>query len=147
MTKNLSANVLAQQAAQTRRPVTLIIIELDTGTLRYAAAKTNFTFPIAGNVYTAKNLVCNAVQTTLEGQVVRINIQLDNTARDMAAYHASTPFKGRKIIEWKVYRDAIGAAADYEEVFQGLMEEPSFNYNWVIIPATSGIPLGRKYPL
>ena len=146
MTKNLSANVLAQQAAQEKRPVNLIIIELDTGTLRYAAAKQNFTFPTAGNVYTAKNLTYDAVQTSLEGQVVRINIQLDNTARDMAAYHVSTSFKGKKITVWKVYRDAVAAGADYEEVFQGLMEEPSFDYSWIVIPATSGIPLGRKYP-
>lgn len=147
MAKALSANVQTQQAAEEKRPVNLVILSLDTGTLRYAAAKNNVTFPTGGNVYTAKALSYDSVSTSLEGQVSRISIRLDNTIRDMASYHYATPFKGRSIVVWKVYHDALGAAADYEEVFNGTMEEPNFDYNWINIPATAGTGLAKKYPL
>lgn len=147
MAKSLSANVLAQQAAQQKRPVNLVILSLDTGTLRYAASKQNVTFPTAGNVYTAKALTYSVVSTSIEGQMVRVTVRLDNTARDMFAYANSTPFKGRNLTIWKIWRDAVGAGADYEEIIDGTMEEPRFDYNWISIPVTSGTALGRKYPL
>ena len=147
MAKAISGTIQTQQAAQEKRPINLIILSLGTGTLRYAAAKSNVTFPTGGNVYTAKAFTYGAVQTSLEGQISRVSIKLDNTQRDMMAYAAITPFKGMNVLIWKIYRDALGSAADYEEVFNGTMEEPGFDYNWIMIPATAGSGLVRKYPL
>ena len=103
--KTLSTAVQTQQSAQQKRPVNLVTIELDEATLRYAAAKTNVTFPAAGNTYTAKAISYGSVQTSVEGQIGRVTVKLDNTARDMAAYANNTKFKGRKLTIWKVYHD------------------------------------------
>ncbi|MFH1623544.1 MAG: hypothetical protein ABID54_00120 [Pseudomonadota bacterium] len=145
MAKTLSTAVQIQQAAQEKRPVNLVILELDTGTLRYASSKTNVTFPVAGNTYVAKALTYGDISTSAEGQIGRMTVQLDNTAKDMFTYAAITPFKGRKLTIWKIYRGTSGVT-DYEEVFAGIMEEPNFDYNWISIPTTAGIALEKKYP-
>ena len=145
MAKTLSTAVQAEQAAQQKRPVNLVILELDAGTLRYASSRTNVTFPSGGDVYTAKALGYGNVQTSSEGQIGRLTVKLDNTARDMAAYAAATAFKSRVLTVRKIYRDASGTT-DYEEIFTGWMEEPTFDYNWISIPVTSGNPLSRRYP-
>jgi len=143
--KALSTAIQTQQAAQEKRPVNLIILELDSGTLRYAAAKQSITFPAAGNTYTAKAIGYGGVQTSSEGQIGRLSVRMDNTARDMMSYANTTQFKGRMLTIWKVYHDASGST-DYEEIFRGVMEDPSFDYNWITIPATSSLPLKQKYP-
>lgn len=146
MPKKISSAVSAQLSAQQRRPANLFILGLGSGvTLRYAAAKTNVTFPAAGDTYIAKAASYGKINTTTEGQVGRVSVRLDNTARDLAAYANQIGFKGRKLLIWRIFRDASGTT-DYDTIFSGYMEEPNYDYNWMLITATSGLALDKKYP-
>jgi hypothetical protein len=146
MVKPISTGVSVQLAAAQRRPVNLITLDLGSGvTLRYATAKQNIVFPAAGNTYTAKNIEYSAPSFSAEGQLSKVTVKLDNTARDMASYAVQRDFKGKKIIIWRIFRDASGAT-DYDLIFNGWMQEPSFDYNWISIPADTGTALDRITP-
>ncbi len=143
MPRNIHANVLTQMDAKNKRPVLLFEIGLSS-TLRYAAHVSNVAFP-AGTIYTAKAIKITGVAQALEGQIGRVTIQLDNVTQDMSAYAHNEEFKGKSLIIKRVYLDALGDAAYFNEVFNGYMETPSnISRYWLTVPATSGKPLNRK---
>ena len=144
MPKGLPAAVITQMDAAQKRPA--ILVELDlSSTLRFAASKSNITFPAAGNVYTAKAINVRGISQSLEGQIQRITIDFDNVTKDMAAYADNEDFKGKSIIIKRIYLDAIGDAAYYNEVFNGHMEDPSsIGRRWLTVSAVTGKPLNRK---
>ena len=144
MPRNIHANVLAQMDATNKRPVLLFELGL-TSTIRFAAYKSNVTFPTAGNTYTAKAIQLSNISQALEGQIGRVTIKFDNVVRDMAAYANNEDFRGKTLIIKRVYLDALGDAAYYNEIFNGYMEQPSeISRHWLTVPATIGKPLTRK---
>lgn len=144
MPKDIPAAVITQMDAQQKRPVLLFELGLST-TLRFAAYKTNVTFPTAGNVYTAKTIQLTDPSHSLEGQIGRITVKFDNVTKDMAAYAAGEDLRGRSLIVKRIYLDAIASASNYVEVFNGYMEMPSdIGREWLTVPASTGKPLNRK---
>jgi phage-related protein len=144
MPRNIPAQVLAQMDATNKRPVLLFEIGL-SATLRFAAYKSNITFPTAGNTYTAKAIQISGVSQALEGQIGRITVKFDNVVRDMAAYAHNESFRGKTLIIKRVYLDALGDATYYNEIFNGYMETPSgVSRHWLTVQASSGKPLNRK---
>jgi hypothetical protein len=135
MAKNISSAVSAQLFARQRRPVNAIIIhDLSGTTLRYAAANNNYTF--GGDNYIAKSFTYGAIETSAEGGIGRFEVKLDNTIRDMAGYADAANFEGTKITIWRLFRDVSGTT-DYETVVTGWAEKPSFDYNWMTLPAVA----------
>lgn len=144
MPKDIPAAVITQMDAAGKRPVLLFELGL-AATLRFAAHKVNVTFPTAGNLYTAKAITISQVSQSIEGQIDRVTVNLDNVSRDMAAYAHNEDFRGKTLVIKRVYLDAVGVAANYNEVFNGHMERPSqIGRRWLTVPATSGDPLNRK---
>jgi hypothetical protein len=146
MAQTHSSAVSAQLAASVRRPVNLFILDLGSGvTLRYATAKSNVTFPSGGNTFTAKACSHDPIEYSANSHVGRVAVKLDNTAKDLAAYANATDFVGRKLTIWRIFRDASGTT-DYDVVFSGYMEAPSFDYNWINISVVAGMSLSKTYP-
>ena len=144
MPKDLHANVIAQMDAVHKEPVLLFELGLSS-TLRYAAYMTNFTFPTAGNVYTAKAINVSGIEQSLEGQINRITVRFDDVSSDMSAYADDEEFKGKSLVIKRVYMDALGDASYYNEVFNGFMEMPSdYDYAWLTVPATTGKALNKR---
>lgn len=144
MPKDLEAAVITQMDAQQKKPVILFELGLSS-TLRFAAYKTNITFPTAGNVYTAKAIEVEGINHTLEGQIDRITVKFGNVTKDMAAYAHNENFRGKPLIIKRVYLDAMASALNYNEVFNGFMEKPSeIDRNWLTAPSSTGKPLSRK---
>ena len=144
MPKAIPASVITQMDAAAKRPAILVELGLSY-TLRFAAAKSNITFPTGGNVYTAKAITVQGIGQSLEGQIQRITVDFDNVAKDMAAYADIEDFKGKTIIIKRIYLDAIGNATYYNEVFNGYMEDPSrIGRHWLTVPAVTGKPLNKK---
>ena len=144
MPRSLPAAIITQIDATNKRPVLLFELGLSS-TIRFAAYKTNITFPTAGNVYTAKAITITDVNQTLEGQIGRVTVKFDNVSRDMAAYANVQDFKGVTLVIKRVYLDALGDASYYNEVFNGALETPSeIDRHWLTVSATSGEPLSHK---
>lgn len=144
MPKTLPAQIITQLDAQQKRPCLLFELGL-TSTIRFAAHKTNITFPAAGNTYTAKAIEVSNVQQSLEGQVGRATIRFDNVIRDMAAYANNEDFQGKSLIIKRIYLDELGDASYFVEVFNGYMERPKeIDRHWLTVTATMGKPLSRK---
>ncbi len=144
MPKGLPAGVIAQMDAEQKRPVLLFELGLSS-TLRFAAYKTNVTFPAAGNVYTAKTIELADVKQTLEGQIGSITVKFDNVTKDMAAYAHNEDFRGVSLIIKRIYLDAVATADLYNEVFNGFLEAPSgIDRHWLTVKASTGKPLNRK---
>jgi len=144
MPKDIPVAVIAEMDAQQKRPVLLFELGLSS-TLRFAAYKTNVTFPTAGNVYTAKAIQVSNIKHTLEGQIDRVTIEFDNVTSDMAAYAHNEDFRGKSLIVKRVYLDALGVSTYYNEAFNGYMEKPSeIDMHWLTVPASTGKPLNRK---
>ncbi len=144
MPKSLDANIIAQLDAQQKRPVFLLEVGLSS-TLRFAAYKTNITFPTGGNVYTAKAIQVSNPKTSIEGQLDRITVKFDNVAKDMAAYANIEDFRGKSLIIKRIYLDEISDEDYYVEIFNGFLERPTeISRQWLTVPATIGSPLNRK---
>lgn len=143
MPKNIPNAVIAEMNAVGKRPVLLFELGLSS-TLRYAAYKTNVTFPTGGNVYTAKAITGGNVSQSLEGQIQRVTINFDNVSKDMAAYANLEDFRGKSLVIKRVYLDTVGDISYYNEVFRGHMEKPKFSRQWLTVTATSGKGLDRK---
>lgn len=144
MPRDLPSAITDEMNATQKRPVLLFELGLSS-TIRFAAYKTNITFPTAGNTYTAKAIQISGISQALEGQIGRITVKFDNVVRDMAAYANNEEFRGKTLIIKRVYLDALGNAANYNEVFNGHMEMPTeISRHWLTVPATIGKPLTRK---
>lgn len=144
MAKDLQAAVETQKDAQQKRPVLLFELGLSS-TIRFAASIDDVVFPTGGNTYTAKTIHFGSVSQSAEGTVGRVTVKFDNVSRDMAAYLAIEPFKNKSLVIKRVYRDAMGSADNYVELFRGTMEAPrSVNQKWLTVSATFGKPLNRK---
>jgi phage-related protein len=144
MPKSLPAAVVTQIDATNKRPVLLFELYL-ASTLRFAAYKSNVTFPTGGNTYTAKAITTEGLTQSLEGQIERVTIKFDNVAKDMAAYANNESFFGKKLIIKRVYLDALGDASNYNELFNGLMEQPSeISREALTVSATIGKSLEKK---
>jgi len=145
MPKSLPAQVVTQIDATTSQPVLLFELELDAGTLRYCAANTNLVFPTGGNTYTAQTIQVGAIESTAEGQINRVSLQFDNVSGEWTSYTNGEKFDGKQIVIKKVYRDALGSAIYYNELFRGYLEEvKKITRFWCEMSAVSGKPLGRQ---
>ena len=144
MPKDIPSAVITEMDATQKRPVLLFEIGLSS-TLRFAAYQTNVTFPVAGNVYTAKTITIGGVKQKLEGQIDRITVKFDNVVKDMAGYASDETFRGVSLVIKRVYMDALGSSLNYNEVFNGYIEKISgVDRHWLTIEATTGKPLNHK---
>ena len=144
MPKTLPAQVITPMDAVRKAPILLFELGLSS-TLRYAAYKTNVTFPTGGNVYTAKAIEISGVDQSLEGQINRVHVKFDDISNDMSAYANAEDFKGLSLIIKRVYVGVFGDASYYNEVFNGHMEEvDDYDYEWMTISATQGKSLSRS---
>lgn len=142
--KDLEAAVVTQLNATNKKPCLLFELGLSS-TIRFAAYKTNVTFPTGGDVYTAKAITVSGIGQSLEGQIERVTVKFDNTSKDMAAYANIQDFRGVSLIIKRIYLDAVASADNYVEVFNGVMETPKeISKNWLTVTATVGKPLNRK---
>lgn len=142
--KTLTQAVLDEMFATQMRPVNLVTFELTGLTLRYAASKTNVTFD--GDTYTARYFEYADVLQASNGQIGRVSLRIDNVGATISAFADGYDFAGRTMFIQKVYRDALGAAANFEEVFRGKMEAPRSTNTITEITATAGASLTRRYP-
>jgi len=151
MAKDLSGATTALIAidAQQKRPVLLFTLFLTspTLTLRICAYNSNLIF--GGNTFTAKAVIFDGVNQSLEGQIGRVTIKIDNVSTDMAAYSNAKVFEGRRLFIQRIYLDSTGnppsTSTDYVEIFDGNMETPSeIGKQWLTVSATSGKSLQKK---
>lgn len=144
MPKDLSSAIITQMDAQQARPVLLFELGLAT-TVRYAANKSNIVWPTGGNTYTAKAIQIEKISSSLEGQIQSVSVKFDNVMGDMAESSYEESYRGKTLTIKRIYLDAM-AAADYNEVFTGVMGNPSeINSRWMTVPATGGKKLDRKF--
>lgn len=144
MPKSFPAAITNQINAQQKRPVYLYELGLSS-TIRFAAYKTNITFPTGGNVYTAKFIQLSNISQNIEGQIGRVSVKFDNTVRDMAAYAHIEDFRGKSLIIKRIYLDEMGDESYCNEIFNGYMERPSeIDFQTLTVAATTGKPLNRK---
>lgn len=152
MAKDLNAGIITELDAQQKRPRILVTL-IDANqyvTLRYVLAESNITFPNGGTTWTAKTMDFPGVSQSIEGQIDRLVIKLDDVARDVSAYIDTFNFKGGELKVWRIYMDSTTglAPADgsfYDELFEGKIDTiDDINYEWVVLNGTIGKPLVRK---
>jgi hypothetical protein len=140
-----TVNTSAQIAANASMPILLAEIYLVAGTLRFAATRSNVTFPTGGSVYTAKGFQYNEIETSLEGQITELDIAFDNVLQDMHGYNAVERFDGKKLIIKKVYNGDLTSGSNYREIFNGFMQEPyEIGKQWLKVKAVRGKPFQRR---
>jgi hypothetical protein len=147
--KSFDANVITEIDATHRKACLLFELQLVGLTLRYAAYKTNKTFPHGGTVYTAKAVQFGGISQTIEGQITRIEIKFDNVSKDMAAYVYAYEFENCYLTIKRVFLDsdnnAPGTSTEYIEVFHGKMEQPKeIDQQWLSVTAIEGKPLTQQ---
>ncbi|MBU2249750.1 MAG: phage BR0599 family protein [Gammaproteobacteria bacterium] len=132
MAKNVLPAVSGEFDATSKRPRLLMEIDLvfpSTLNLRYVKASSNLTFPYGGTSYTAKTFGVSGLSQSIEGQIERITIDIDNVAQDMGAYADSYKFEGANLRLKRIYLNSSGQApadsGEYVEIFGGECEAPT----------------------
>ncbi len=147
MAKDLPGAVDAEIAAAKSRPVLLFTIGLDVGSLRFCNTKTNIVFPTGGggDTYTAKTIQLGNMRQSRDNQIGKVTVAFDDVARDMSGYNNAEKFEGKSFDIWKVYRDALGNATFYNELFSGYLLEPkNIDYKWMAIDVVNGSILQQR---
>ena len=137
MPKTIDAAVLTKIALAENKPVHLVEIAVDSGTIYLCDAASNITFPTAGNLYLAWGFTFNGVRTSVTGEVDRLTIAFDNTDLAFRAYTDTDDFQGRRLTLRTIFSDLLGSA-DYSVVnFTGKMTAPELGDRAVTIRANS----------
>lgn len=100
---------------------------LTTQTLRF----TNYTkdisfFDLGGSpaTYTALPLRRESAETNLDLRADSIRIQVDNVTKAMSSYIANNEFRGRRLVIRRVFVNLLSDAANYQPIFDGIMDRP-----------------------
>jgi len=150
MVQDLDANVITELDAQQKKPCLIVDISLGGLTLRYCSGHSDIVFPHGGaTTYTAKSMKVGNISQSIEGQVGRVSLKLDNVTRDMSTYANSYVFEGRMIWIAQIFLDSDGNApavsTEYKERFYGKMERiKEISSTWLTVTGTTGKPLRRK---
>lgn len=143
--KSLPSAVTDQMNAQQSAPVLLFTLGFSTP-LYYAASKANIIFPTGGQTYTAKAITFDRLQQSSTNNTYTLTVRFDNTSKDMASYAGTYEFQGTVLNIKRIYRDALGGATYYDELFNGTIETYEMNYYWCVISARSGVSLSSRCP-
>jgi len=142
--QELETLVQTEVDAEWSRPVNIVEIALNAGTLRYAATNVNIVFPTGGNTYTAKAMDFGNIKGGINDQIEECDVALDNVSADMQGYNAAEPFDGKRLTWKKIYRNVLGSALYYAKKFDGYMTEPDFTKQWCRIKCVRGKSLDRR---
>lgn len=147
MPKSIDAAVTAKAILAENKPVFLLELDLDSGTLYLCDAQTNVTFPTAGNLYYAWGFSFGKVMNTLTGEVDRVTFSFDNTDLSFRAFTDTDEFQGRRLTLRRIFADLLGSADYSVVIFRGLMSTPAIGENAVDIEVASPlIKLGGTIP-
>jgi len=143
MPKYLLSALRTIVASDTQKPVIVVELYLDLATLYFVAEKKNIVWN--SKTYTAKAMNFGNINQSMEGQINGLTISFDNVLSDMAAYLNVEDFYGKHIIIRRLYRNALGSADNYVEIFNGYCDEvQEVSKHWLVVPATTGQSLERK---
>lgn len=138
--------VQTQIAAEASKPLITATIGLDAGDLRFVAAKSNIVFPTGGNTYTAKYFTVGNKVSSINNQLVKVDVSFDNVLGDMWGYNAAETFVGKTLEINKIYYDILSDSSYYRQYIKGYIDsEPNpINKNVLTVTVTQGKKLGRK---
>ena len=143
--KTISTPVQNQIDADSRKPVYLLEIIFDAATVRFARTKSNIIFPVAGNIYYARFFEVPTRETSLEGQIQRITLKIDNSDNLMSTFAAAESFENKLVYIKKIYRGAIDSSIDCIDWFSGRLENiSSIDKEFLTVSATEGVSLSVK---
>lgn len=149
MPKDLSDNIITEIAKTENKPIFLVEIELDSGTLYFTDYDADVDFPsVAGHTYTTKGFSFDPAKTSLSLEVDSVEITFDNVDRTMSAYLASDDFQGRWLTIKKVFTNLLDSSNDAITVFSGRMRAPSvdeFDFSVSVVSLLNS--LQRKIPV
>jgi len=138
MTRPVSQAVQEEIIKNENRPIHLVVIELDSVTLRYTDHDQDVIFPDpGGDVYQAKGMSFDPISTDLSMEVDRVEIRLDNVDRSMSNLLASYEFQGRWCTIMKTFTNLLGDASNVVTLFSGRMYHPRVNEKEFVITVTS----------
>lgn len=152
MVKTLAGGIITEINAQQKAPRLLVTLIDANGyvTLRYVLSESNITFPDGGTTWTAKNMEFSNVEQSIEGQIERITVRLDDVVSDVSAFINSYNYDGGRLKIWRIYMDLVTGLApasgtEYNEIFDGKLEMPGdISYEWTTFSATIGKPLKKN---
>jgi len=129
MSRALSPSLQTQIAAGLAMPRSVLTIFLDGSTLRYVDHHANLSFQ--GNTLTARRWKHGKIKTSSTGKIDSVAVNIVDINREVAGYHAASPFDGRKFTISKIFLNtSTGAVIDawptYDDSllqFRGEMDE------------------------
>jgi len=142
--KNLTDNFKDESQKSFNRPIELYQIFFDEGT-EYLAAHSDQVdyFDENGNpqTYYPFSITRRPISTDTEIRSQQTEIKIDNINLEMSSYLAHTEIQGRRIVIWKVFQDRLDDKNAYAIIFDGEMDEPRIDDNYLAITVLSPLDL------
>lgn len=145
MARGVPTQVATEIAADESRPIILLEMTLDLGTLRYAQSVDNILFPTSGGyIYTARTFHIANITLSAEGTISTASLQFDDVTSEISTYADAESFEKKAIVVKRVYQNQMTNALYYNEMFSGHMGvvDP-IGQQWAQIPMISGTPLSE----
>jgi len=141
MPRNLNALILAEMVKEECAPIYLLEITVDESlTLRFADYDAEIIFPTSGeNTYLPINFKFDSVKSTMEDEIGKLKVVIDNTDLFMGAYVENYNLSLCPVKLFCVYEGLLNSA-DYERIIKqgfmipGKIDENGFEFD--IIPET-----------
>lgn len=126
------------------KPVELIEVFLDSGTLRFAQHDADITYN--GFTWTAMGWKRSPISTTVTEQVDLLTVGLDNVDKVLAVSIAAEEWRGKRARIVRVFREDLTAGNEIT-IFDGLMDQPSIAEQTFSLRIRSRLDLVNKtYP-
>ena len=150
--RTLSQNFKTEASGDYSTPLELIDIYLDSATYYFVTNNTeNITFynAISGYsvTYQAVSGSREPTRISMGLDIDRVRIGMANVDKTLVGYLQAQEFRGRRIVVRQIFADVIDSSGDAVIIFDGLMDSPSVNNQWLsvnVLPRISS--LKRKAP-
>lgn len=129
MSRSLTAAVTTEVAKDQNRPIDLYKLYLVSGNIFFAATNEDVSFfdpDTAGvQVYTAAAISRSSIRINANAQIDDVAVQVQNADRTFTSEVNNLEIRGVRIRIFKVFLDALAAATDRIDIFDGEIDSPT----------------------
>jgi len=147
--KQLPQDFRTQASGDYNKPLEIVDIYLDNNSYYFVSNNTeniNFYNAISGDsvTYYAAPVSRESASSSAGLDIDNVRIGLANVDKTLVGYLQAEEFRSRRIVIRQIFSDLLTSSGDAVVIFDGLMDSPAVDQNWLSITAKPRISTLKK---